>query len=185
MPASRGLRIRPPKRRRWRALALAALLLASIAGAALWRPGEPSTLEGAARIIDGDSIEVRGENVRLKGIDAPEMAQTCRRAGQTYSCGETARRHLAALVAGGPVRCRIEGRDRFRRFLGVCEAGPRDLNLAMVRDGWAVGYRGYADAEREARDAGRGLWAGAFERPRDWRRAHAASAVPGGDEIED
>ena len=34
-------------------------------------------LAGAARVVDGDTLEVKGEKLRLQGIDAPEMAQTC------------------------------------------------------------------------------------------------------------
>jgi endonuclease YncB( thermonuclease family) len=57
-------------------------------------------------------------------------------------------------------------------------AGDVDLGEAMVRGGHAFDYarhsRGrYAAAEREAREARRGLWAGSFERPENWRQRNA------------
>ncbi len=176
---------RNPRHRRAprsRLLALA-LLLAGLVAAALWRqPDDRGSIAGTARIVDGDSIEIAGSDIRLKGIDAPEMAQVCRRGGQPYRCGDEARRHLARLIDGEAVECRLEGRDRYRRHLGICAAAGRELNAAMVRDGWAVGYRAHADAERDARFARRGLWAGSFERPEEWRRAQSASMVGGVEE---
>ena len=186
MPGSRD--------RRWtgrRRLAAAGVIVALALALALaadlpWRAPQQREVIGAARIVDGDSLRIEGVAIRLKGIDAPEMAQTCQRAGAAYPCGREARRHLQTLVGAAPVRCRSEGLDRYRRRLAVCWAGERALNEAMVRDGWAVAYRDRAaDAlEREARSARRGLWAGEFERPADWRRVHAASAA-GGEEPPD
>ena len=43
----------------------------------------------------------------------------------------------------------------------------------MVRSGWAIAYRrhgtAHADAEFDARQAGRGIWQGKFETPERWR----------------
>src|SRR5690349_7808869 len=48
----------------------------------------PSTVEGIARVIDGDTLELAGERIRLWGIDAPERSQTCRLTAQALRCGE-------------------------------------------------------------------------------------------------
>ena len=38
------------------------------------------SISGPAVVIDGDTIEVHGSQIRLYGIDAPEAAQTCENA---------------------------------------------------------------------------------------------------------
>jgi len=127
------------------------------------------TLEGAAIVNDGDSLTLGSERIRLRGIDAPEYGQTCERAGQTYSCGREARLSLQVLARSGPLKCEGWERDRFDRLLAVCTAGAIELNRRQVENGWAVSYGGYHDAEQQARAARRGIWAGDFERPRDYR----------------
>lgn len=132
--------------------------------------GPEQTLIGSARVIDGDSLRVDGGEVRLKGIDAPEGQQTCRREGKVWACGEDARRTLERLIGGQQVTCRSVERDKHDRLLGYCEAGGRALNEAMVESGFAVSYGDFRGREREAKAAGRGLWGSQFDMPRDWRR---------------
>lgn len=133
-------------------------------------------IAGRAFVGDGDSLELNGVRVRLIGIDAPEYGQTCVRDGQEYHCGHAARNFLKKLISGRPVVCKGRDNDRFGRFLAVCRAGETVLNPAMVHAGWAVGFGGYGTEENEARGAGRGLWAGDFQLPRDWRDAKGGSA---------
>lgn len=135
---------------------------------------------GAARVIDGDSLEVDGRRVRLLGIDAPELDQSCRRGAETYACGQEARRALGALIAGHAVSCTTKRKDRYERYLATCRATARNLNLAMVEEGWAVASGDYERAEASARAAERGLWAGEFDRPRDWRARRGMVGDDGG-----
>jgi endonuclease YncB( thermonuclease family) len=143
-------------------------------------PSEPprptgAAIEGRARVVDGDSLIIGASRIRLFGIDAPEGRQHCRDAqGRDYACGEAARRALLDAIAGREVSCTPVGLSH-DRSVAVCTADGRDLSDAMVRSGHALELhrhsRGrYAAAEREARDARRGLWAGDFERPAEWRR---------------
>ncbi|MEM7429489.1 MAG: thermonuclease family protein, partial [Pseudomonadota bacterium] len=120
----------------------------------------------------------------LVGIDAPEGRQVCTAAdGSAYRCGRSAAKALRDLTWNREVSCDVVSTDRYDRALGRCRAGNTDLNLEMVRRGWAVAYRGgsgeFSQAESEARAAKRGLWQGLFDRPQDWRRLNAAKAGAG------
>src|SRR5689334_16861478 len=58
-------------------------------------------LAGVARVIDGDTIDVQGTRIRLEGIDAPEIAQTCAsRMLGTWRCGEAAAAAMRRLTVG-------------------------------------------------------------------------------------
>lgn len=133
---------------------------------------ETKTLGGQAVVNDGDSLTLGGERIRLRGIDAPEFSQTCMRAGQSYPCGRESRQALQQAIKSGRIACEGWERDKFDRLLAVCKAGAVDLNRRQVETGWAISYGDYFDLERQAKAAGRGLWAGEFERPRDWRDRH-------------
>jgi len=68
-------------------------------------------VSGQARVVDGDTLIVAEQTVRLFGIDAPEMAQTCETPHGTWPCGRWAQGVLAGL-ATGPVACVTEDTDR-------------------------------------------------------------------------
>lgn len=132
-------------------------------------------MQGVARVVDGDTLRLGGERIRLKGIDAPELDQTCRRDDVRYACGRQARAALERLAGGAPVRCTGWERDRHGRLLAVCHAGESDLNAAMVMSGWAVAFGAYTAEESQARRERRGLWAGSFDAPRAWRAKRGAA----------
>ena len=132
---------------------------------------------GRPRVVDGDSLEVAGHRVRLFGIDAPESVQDCRDAqGRSYACGREARNALSAAIGGASVSCTPVGQS-YDRDVSVCTANGRDLSEAMVRSGHALELRQhsrgrYSAAEREAQATRRGLWAGDFQQPSQWRQQH-------------
>jgi endonuclease YncB( thermonuclease family) len=158
--------------RRTRFFATWLFIAAVVAVGAWFSEQQGAAIAGAARVIDGDSLWVAETEVRLFGIDAPELFQTCQRAGRHWTCGREAAEALRAIVAERKVSCRARDRDRYGRTVAVCHAGGVDLGAAMVKGGLAVAYGAYAADEREARDARRGLWSSAFERPADWRERH-------------
>lgn len=133
-----------------------------------------AALTGPARIIDGDTLEVRGIRVRLHGIDAPESAQRCRSASRIWSCGREATRALSRRIGSHPVACKQRDRDRYGRVVAVCRVGGEDVNAWMVAEGWAFAYRKYSRRylaqEKAARAAKRGVWRGEVVAPWDWRR---------------
>ncbi|OJU49860.1 MAG: nuclease [Mesorhizobium sp. 61-13] len=145
---------------------------------ALLNEMDTRTAEGRAVIVDGDSIELGGQRIRLRGIDAPEYRQTCNRNGSEYPCGRAAREALVQLTAGRAVTCSGWRNDRYGRLLGDCKAGAVDLNSAQVAAGWAVAYGDFEVEEARARGAKAGIWAGTFEWPQDWRAASNGHAEP-------
>ena len=122
-----------------------------------------ATRAGPAYVLDGDTISIRHERIRLLGLDAPESAQGCDRGGRAWDCGAAATAALQRLVDGKVVRCDVKGQDRYGRHLALCRADGIDLAAEMVRRGMAVIYIGddYRPEEAEARAARRGLCRGA------------------------
>ena len=157
------------------ALTAAIILLLAVASTRIDRI-ETKRLSGEAVVNDGDSITLKGERIRLRGIDAPEYRQTCEKDGHTYPCGRQSREALEKLAGAGALECSGWERDRYGRLLAVCTAGGVELNRHQVEQGWAVAYGDYGDAEALARENKLGLWAGSFERPRDWRVQHGEMA---------
>ena len=132
-------------------------------------------LSGQVRAIDADSLDMDGRSVRLFGIDAVEKNQTCEdRAGREWPCGRHATEKLAAVLDGQNVRCIVQDTDRYGRAVSVCEAGGKDINHWVARNGWAVAYtcysREYERDEAQARAEKTGIFAGSFIPPEDWRR---------------
>lgn len=133
--------------------------------------------KGGAAILDGDTILVSGQKIRLEGIDAPEFSQVCTGKAGNYACGKDAKRQLAALIGKGPVECSGWQNDKYGRLLGTCNSGEVDLNRQMVLSGWAVSYGDYFAEEMQARRSGKGLWQGGFDRPADWRKTHERASA--------
>lgn len=172
-----------PVRRSWRARLRAVGWTILLFGAliALWLVQRPPLDEGRmAYASDGDSftISIDGDHraVRLLGIDAPELAQTCQSASKaSYNCGTRARDALAALAPRrAAIACRSEGQDRFNRALSRCTlADGRDLGAALAEQGWAITTsEDYLIEQDRARDQRAGLWQGEFLTPAEWRTAN-------------
>ncbi len=123
------------------------------------------TVSGVPTVIDGDTIEVARQRIRLRGIDAFELGQSCRRQGKEYDCGAEARAALVKLMSGRTAECRGRTFDRYRRLVAVCG----ELNASLVSTGWAIAYGDFEREENAARRAKRGAWQGEFASPADWR----------------
>ncbi len=136
-------------------------------------------LEGRPKIIDGDSLLVAGRRIRLLGLDAPELAQTCRGGGGELTCGTMARQALREIVGGRVVRCQIEGEDRYERLLARCYLADDDIGEMLVGAGWAIATDDYARAQVDARAAGTGIWSMQFVEPAEWRELHAEAGRTG------
>jgi endonuclease YncB( thermonuclease family) len=106
----------------------------------------------SARIVDGDTIDVTSlssDNIRLIGIDTPEM---------DTSCGAPAKEHLRVLIAGRPVTLVAapgrEEHDGYGRPLRYVEVAGVDVGRQMIADGFAIarydGLDGYQTHPRQA-----------------------------------
>ncbi len=130
-------------------------------------------LIGRASVIDGDTIEIAGQRIRLHGVDAPESWQKCEDGdGGAYRCGKEAAVALDRfLAASRPTHCEVVERDRYKRVVSVCfRADGVDVNRWLVKSGNAVDWvryskGAYASAQEKARTSGIGIWRGNFQLP--------------------
>jgi endonuclease YncB( thermonuclease family) len=157
-------------------VALAALLLSATP---LWA----QTIIGRASVIDGDTLEIRGARIRFHAADAPESAQTCQDAdGKAYRCGQQAALALSDKIGSSNVTCQQRDIDRYQRIVAQCSVNGIDLNGWLIEQGYALAYRQYGTEyvpqEDAARKARRGLWAGSFTPPWDWRRGERGTSTP-------
>ena len=147
---------------------------------------EIKTISGTAIVTDGDSIRIDNRKIRLVGIDAPELKQTCQHGITEYPCGKMSKEWLNLLVEDFQITCSYSEKDRYKRILGVCYIGNIDsvafkkkvksleLNSMMVKSGHALAYRKYSVAYIEDEDYAKannlGIWKMNFEFPWDYRR---------------
>lgn len=146
-------------------------------------------VNGRARAVSGDTLSVAGRLIRLEGIEAPELAQTCRNSrGRSWRCGRAAQRRLAIMTGRKRVSCEIAETGTPRLYGGRCTISDTDIAESLVKTGYVFARSGvlgstYGTAEAEARSAKLGVWRGANERPaafREKRWAKAKQAAPSG-----
>lgn len=135
------------------------------------------TVEGRARVIDGDTLAIGAVHVRLFGIDAPEHDQNCDRDGVVWACGQAAAQALAKAVGRARLVCEVKDRDRYGRMVSICWRGRADLGEVMVAQGAAMAYRRYSQRYAAVEDAARvqrmGIWAARMETPEAYRHGDA------------
>jgi micrococcal nuclease len=141
------------------------------------------------KVSDGDTIHVTTPEqtkltVRLYGVDAPETPKINQRTGRVNKpgqpYGEESWRALKSKIMGMHIRLDIIDIDRYKRMVGIVWINDRNINLEMVREGYAEAYVEYLKepyrsqfirAEMEARSAKRGIWSlPDYERPKDFRK---------------
>lgn len=94
-------------------------------------------------VIDGDTITIRGEKIRILGINAPELKGKCR---EESVRALRARSYLMKLLESGKVEIDRDGFDRYRRTLATVSVGGADVGRALMREGlarkWVQSYDG-------------------------------------------
>ncbi len=141
-------------------------------------PAALPTFNSAARVINGDTLQIQGRYFKLYGIDAPEANQTCAdKSGRSYNCGRQAALWLKGWIGDNILECRIMQQDSKGNMVGTCSLDEYDLGAALVNAGWAFAYTKYTDIyvpyEQQAQANGNGLWQGKFYKPWDWRALQA------------
>lgn len=137
--------------------------------------GNPDFIIGRPRVIDGDTLEIRGKRISLFGVDAFERRQRCRRDnGRRYRCGRNAKYTLSDLVEDRRVACHKKVVSGARRTFATCWLGAQDLGASMVLSGWALADNKhsshYVIHEVRAHRKRAGAWDGDFLRPAEWRQ---------------
>ncbi|KAB7786013.1 thermonuclease family protein [Methylorubrum populi] len=150
---------------------------------------QAEALTGRASVIDGDTLDIQGQRIRLHGIDAPESGQACQDVRRReFRCGQKAALALSDKIGRDAVVCERKDTDKYGRTVAVCRLGAVDLNGWLVEQGLALAYRRYSEAyvpqEDSAKGAKRGIWTGAFTAPWEWRKGERTMdmgmAAPGG-----
>ncbi len=146
------------------------LLLLTLAGGA----ASAETYSGTIRIVDADTLWAGGTKIRLHGIDAQEMAQTCELAdGRAWACGQWATDQARALYEGAFAICDRAGPNSYDRVVARCRVDGQDIAMRLVRDGVAEAAPKYSldyvDAEKAAWFEGLGIWRGRVQSPADFR----------------
>jgi len=178
----------PPLLKNFLPILLRVLVLPALVGSALAAPplaAEPELVAepDAVHVIDGNRLTLNGTRIRLYGIAAPDLRQSCEWPNKTIPCGAISKTAMMDLIAGARVVCRerVEPRHAGTRHadadhmerLAICYAGGFDIGANMVHTGWALAYpktpSDYATIEARARKKARGLWKGRFVRPWEWQ----------------
>lgn len=154
------------------ALTMCFILGLALVAARLQGEDEAQIVHGPFYAVDGDTLAKGQLRLRLTGIDAPELQQTCNYAdGKPWPCGKAAREELEDLLHQGEIECRGAEKDRYGRRLVTCYNGNMNLNAGMVGTGMAISTSllSYQREQWRAEGEKAGIWAGSFQKPSRWR----------------
>ena len=131
-------------------------------------------IQGKVNIIDGDTIHIGKNKIRLHAIDAPETKQKCIKNNKEWNCGLQSTEFLLELIVSSKIQCITNGKDKYNRYIAICYLKKLDINKWMVSNGYAIAYKRYSKKyvadEEFAKQNKSGLWRGEFMNPEKWRR---------------
>ena len=159
---------------------LLAVAIAAVGATSAFAAAE-RTIAGEAQVLDGDSLIVSGERIRILDVDAPESGQFCFTRSQpveqgAWHCGRQAAHALSEAIGDQKVSCDVTARGIHKAWLARCSVGGQDLAQWLAANGWAVPAPDckcevVRSASDQARAEGVGIWSSAFTMPWDWRAA--------------
>ena len=129
---------------------------------------------GKVKVLDAHSLVFEnGTEVNLLwNMDAPDLEQKALLGASFYPAGKEAADYLRSLIGDQTVTFigRREEKEG-KRVRGTCFVGEKNLEIEMVRNGWAISDHEEMDPwEIIARENKRGLWRGQFVTPKRWRK---------------
>ena len=102
-------------------------------------PAAAQEHSGIPRVVDGNTMIINFQNIRLHGIEAPNAEQLCEIDGESWLCGWEATNALAHIVGRHWVSCRQNRLNEGGVVDAICFAGNvLNINAWMVRNGWAT-----------------------------------------------
>ena len=145
-------------------------------------PEDYPFVEGYASAVTGSMLDINGLHIKLLGLEAPYMQQTCTsKFGQSYNCGQSSKNWLQDWLQNKIVKCHIISPENNGRATGVCFSEGYDVGAVIVNAGWAVAYTKnteiYVPYEQQAGEKKRGLWAGTFYKPWDWKKLQSRKST--------
>lgn len=128
---------------------------------------------GKARVHDGDSVTIGKTKVRLWGIDAPELQQSCKGREGDVPCGTQSRDALREIINDQSLSC-VQKDTSYDRVVAQCYAGQVDIAQAVIKRGYAISEWYHSKApyqadERLAKAGLVGIWDSQFVKPSQWR----------------
>jgi endonuclease YncB( thermonuclease family) len=131
-------------------------------------PAYASEIKGTVKVINGNTLEIGRQKIRLYGVSTPDSSQICLQSnGEPKSCVEQARLKLSEYTKKKTVNCAPKAKDNSasnESIVAVCHRDQTDLNKWLVLQGLALADRKYGldyiDAEDQARSNKAGIWQG-------------------------
>ena len=138
---------------------------------------------GVSKVIDGDTIKIKDNYIRLAGIDAPEKKQICKKPdisisfliiNKNYHCGKVSTIELKKYLKKSKIKCIFNSKDHYNRLIADCYKNKKNINSWLVRNGYAIAYKRYSKKyildEQHAKKNKLGVWQGTFQKPEEWRK---------------
>ena len=158
-------------------LLIIVILIVSLA----W-PAAAQEHSGIPRVVDGNTIIINSQNIRLHGIEAPNAEQLCEIAGESWLCGWEATNALAHIVGRHWVSCRQNHLNEKGVVDAICFAGNvLNINAWMVRNGWATAKNKnntrFIQLETLARQEQIGIWRTKYKNTEHLRHSINESSI--------
>lgn len=153
----------------WQTLAAILLIVAGSCASAQPRSAlsKGDLINGTASVVDGSSLDIKSNRIRIWGIDTPERGAWCYRNGSRWKPQDDSTAALRRCLHGKMVTCRVQKVERswFRlKHTSECWTDDGlDVGECMIRGGWATDHSCYSDGyyrdlETEAKNKRLGLW---------------------------